>query len=164
MLSTPVGDHGGIACAAGSFCFCLFFAACPISMYCIFGYGKITDIGTFSFRWILPFWYFCFLLAHKARIFQRPRGTLVNCQTRAHATRARDDAWRKHVCWNLRKPARAHRADAIQRFCRGQKYSTKFSTKFSMHTAVPEVPGYVYGRTSRLVLKYRPCVHTAVPS
>ena len=30
--------------------------------YCIFGYGKITDVGTFSFRWILPFWYFCFLL------------------------------------------------------------------------------------------------------
>ena len=121
------------------FFFAFFFAACPISMYCIFGYGKITDIGTFSFRWILPFWYFCFLLAHKARMFQRPRGTLVNCQTRAYAARARDDAWRKHVCWNLRKPARAHRADAIQRFCRGQKYSTKFSTKFSMHTAVPEV-------------------------
>ena len=50
MLSTPVGDHGGIACAAGSFFLPFFFAACPISMYCIFGYGKITDIGTFSFR------------------------------------------------------------------------------------------------------------------
>jgi hypothetical protein len=36
--------------------------------YCIFGYGKITDIGTFSFRWILPFWYFCFLLEDKVSL------------------------------------------------------------------------------------------------
>ena len=29
--------------------------------YWTFGLLKIVDIGTLSFRWILPFWYFCFL-------------------------------------------------------------------------------------------------------
>ena len=29
---------------------------------------SLSDVGTLSFRWILPFWYFCFLLAYKASL------------------------------------------------------------------------------------------------
>ena len=34
--------------------------------YCTLGHEKITDVGTFSFRWILPFWYFCFIFEDTA--------------------------------------------------------------------------------------------------
>ena len=88
--------------------------------YCIFGYEGITDVGTFSFRWILPFWYHFFRLVYKASRFQRPRGR-VNCQTRAGTPRAR---CMKKIYGNLRKPARRRRARAMRWFCRGQKYST----------------------------------------
>jgi hypothetical protein len=30
---------------------------------------SLSDVGTLSFRRILPFWYFCFLLQYKARLF-----------------------------------------------------------------------------------------------
>ena len=74
---------------------------------------KIMDVGTFSFRWILPFWYFCFLLGDKASLALSPKRKQKyqngnthrklkvptseregNCQTRARAPPARD-AWRK---------------------------------------------------------------------
>ena len=29
---------------------------------------SLSDVGTLSFRWIFPFWYFCFLLEDKARL------------------------------------------------------------------------------------------------
>ena len=86
--------------------------------YCILGYVKITYIGTVSFRWINPFWYFCLQTRYKARlalyrvckqkyqkgfIYQKLRvdlrlrtsereGKLSN--PRVRAPRARD-AWRK---------------------------------------------------------------------
>ena len=40
-------------------------AVCP---YCTYDHQKITDVGTFSFRWILPFWYFCLQTQYKARL------------------------------------------------------------------------------------------------
>jgi hypothetical protein len=40
----------------------------PMVQYCILGYEEITDIGTLSFRWILPFWYFCYIFAYKANL------------------------------------------------------------------------------------------------
>ena len=33
-------------------------------LYCTYHRQKNTDIETLSFRWILPFWYFCFLLGN----------------------------------------------------------------------------------------------------
>ena len=38
------------------------------TLYCTYDRQKITDVGTFSFRWILPFWYFCFLFVNKASL------------------------------------------------------------------------------------------------
>ena len=82
--------------------------------YCILGFEKITDVGTLSFRWILPFWYFWIIFTYTASLdlyvkrkqkyqngkFHRKlrvptserEGKLSN--PRAHAPRARD-AWRK---------------------------------------------------------------------
>ena len=37
-------------------------------LYCTYHRQKNTDIETLSFRWILPFWYFCFLLRDKASL------------------------------------------------------------------------------------------------
>ena len=34
---------------------------------------SLSDVWTFSFRWILPFWYFCFLLGDKARLALSPK-------------------------------------------------------------------------------------------
>jgi hypothetical protein len=33
---------------------------------------SLSDVGTLSFRWILPFWYFCFLLAYKPSLALYP--------------------------------------------------------------------------------------------
>jgi hypothetical protein len=82
--------------------------------YCILGYEKITDVRTLSFRWILPFWYFCFIFEYTAsldlyvkrkqkyqngNIHRKLRvptsereGKLSNLRTRAPRAR---DAWRK---------------------------------------------------------------------
>ena len=39
-----------------------------LDLYCTCGRHKIVDVGTVSFRWIMSFWYFCFLLGGKARL------------------------------------------------------------------------------------------------
>jgi hypothetical protein len=36
--------------------------------YCTSGLQEITDFATVSFRWIIHFWYFCFILAYKASL------------------------------------------------------------------------------------------------
>jgi len=106
-----------------------------------FGHGKITDIGTVSFRWILPFWYFCFISAYKASLAlyaerkqkyqngnihrkltvptSEREGKLSN--PRARAARA---PCREKIYENLRKPAHARLARAMHWFCRNQEYST----------------------------------------
>ena len=40
------------------------------SVYCTYDRQKITEVGTFSFRWIMPFWYSCFLLEDKTSLSQ----------------------------------------------------------------------------------------------
>ena len=114
-------------------------------MYCIFGCEEIMDVRTVSFRWILPFWYFCFLLGNKTRLALFPKrkqkcqngsihrnltvptsereGQLSNPRARA----ARTPCMEK-IYGNLRKPARVRRAGAMYWFCRSQKYSTSNST------------------------------------
>ena len=37
--------------------------------YCILSYEKITDVGTLSFRWILPFWYFWIIFKYTASLY-----------------------------------------------------------------------------------------------
>ena len=81
--TVPAGLHGiSTPTAAGSE-----FSASPLKVL-YFGCGKITDVGTFSFRWILPFWYFCFLLADKSRVAlsaKRKQSTLPEIRSvRAH--------------------------------------------------------------------------------
>jgi hypothetical protein len=120
--------------------------SCSIRPYCIFGNGKITNVGTFSFRWILPFWYFCFLLDDKASLALSSKrkqkyqngnihrklkvptsereGKLSN--PRARAARA---PCREKIYENLWKPARGRRAHVFLWFCRNQKYSTMVCTR-----------------------------------
>jgi hypothetical protein len=47
---------------------CVYCSIRILQLYCTLGCQNFTDVGTFSFRWILPFWYFCFLFEDKARI------------------------------------------------------------------------------------------------
>jgi hypothetical protein len=55
---------------------------------------SLSDVGTFSFRWILPFWYFCFLLAYKAR----QRGSLYTLkESRSIKTAIVINSWQFHI-------------------------------------------------------------------
>ena len=40
---------------------------------CIARSTSSLDVGTVSFRWILPFWYFCFLLGNNVRLALSPK-------------------------------------------------------------------------------------------
>ena len=134
---------------------------------------SLSDVGTFSFWWILPFWYFCFLLQYKARLalyaerkqkyqngnihrklkvpMSEREGKLSN--PRGAAARAR---CMEKIYGNLRKPARRRRARAMRWFCRSQKYSTKFSTgsNSNLVSTTAVVPRCVHTRVLNLVLYY----------
>jgi hypothetical protein len=110
-------------------------------LYCTFGCGKITDVGTFSFRRILPFWYFCLKTGYKARLALYPvcnqkyqkwiihrklkvptserEGKLSNPRGRAARPRCMNFSPE-----NLRDPAQGRCEGAMRLFCRGQKYSS----------------------------------------
>jgi hypothetical protein len=49
---------------------CIARAALPLGFDSL---PSLSDVGTCSFRWILPFWYFCFLLGDKARLALSPK-------------------------------------------------------------------------------------------
>ena len=108
--------------------------------YCILGWGKFTDVRTLIFRWILPFWYFCFIFGYTAsldlyakrkqkyqngNIYRKLRVPTSEreCKLsnpRAGAPRAR---CMEKIYGNLRKPARPRRARAMCWFSCGQVYS-----------------------------------------
>jgi len=122
--------------------------------YCILGCEKITDVEIISFRWILPFWYFCFIFGYTAslnlyakrkqkyqngNIYRKLRvptsereGKLSN--PRAGAPRARD-AWRKftEIYGNPRgRAARAPCVDFLAANCTVSIFDTT-----AVYTAVP---------------------------
>ncbi len=80
--------------------------------YCTFDCSKIVDVGTLSFRWILPFWYFCFLLEDKASLALSSKtsereGKLSN--PRARAARAmQGENLRKFTDTRARSPRARH--------------------------------------------------------
>ena len=95
--------------------------------YCILGREKITDVGTLSFRWILPFWYFCLKTQYKARLAlccvcnQKYQKRIIHRKLRVPTseregkpTNPRGRAARarrmEKIYGNLRKPAHARRA------------------------------------------------------
>ena len=107
---------------------------------------SLSDVGTFSFRWIKPFWYFCLKKRYKASLalyrfckqkYQKwiihrklrvptseREGKLSNPRGRAARARCMEK-----IYGNLRKPARLPRARAMQWFPAGHRYSTKFSSR-----------------------------------
>ena len=112
---------------------------------------SLSDVGTVSFRWILPFWYFCCLLADKARLAlsatrkqkyqngnihrklkvptSEREGKLSN--PRARAARA---PCREKFFENLRKPARPRRVRAMHWFSADHRYSTHAYTHLLQYT------------------------------
>jgi hypothetical protein len=112
--------------------------------YCTFENSKIVDVETFSFRWTLLFWYFCFLLEDKARLAlsskrkqkyqngniywklrvptSERKGKLSNPRGRTARARCMEK-----IYGNLQNPAQELRAGAMQLFGANQRYSTKFS-------------------------------------
>ena len=133
------------------------------------------DVGTVSFRWILPFWYFCFLLAHtcKARLAlyakrkqkyqngnihrklrvptSEREGKLSNPRGRAARARCMDK-----IYGNLRKPARDHRAHAVHWFPRGQVHSTGRALRACMHTVALRF--FLKNKENICVFIFRSCI------
>ena len=127
--------------------------------YCTFDYSKTVDVGTLSFRWIFPFWYFCFLLEDKARLALSSKrkqkyqngnihrklrvptsereGKLSNPRGRAACARCMNFFFE-----NLRNPAQKRCAETMRWFCRGQKYSTRVAA-VPGYSSIPEIQLYL---------------------
>ena len=131
-----------------------------VQLYCIFGCGKITDVASLSFPWIIHFWFLCLISKYKERlalyseIKHKNQNWIIHGKLRVATSesegklsnprgRAARVGCMKCFFENLRNPAHARCACAMHWFCRGQEYSTKFS---AVDTAVP---GYLGTRTGR---------------
>jgi hypothetical protein len=125
-------------------------------LYCTYDWQKIMDVGTFSFRWIKTFLYFCVKKGYKASRAVYPvckqkyqkgfihrklkvptserEGKPSNPRGRAANARCMEKSY-----GNLRNPARVSRAGAMQWFSAGHRYSSRIiititidsTTKFS---------------------------------
>jgi hypothetical protein len=73
IVTTPATHGAAREWAAGYACSIPGRLGPTADIYCTYGWAKIVDVGTLIFRWIIHFWYVCFIWRDKARLTSSPR-------------------------------------------------------------------------------------------